>query len=159
MTGFWSAAFVTLSTHLRDQIDNLVTARGAVVIDVVARGEARAPVFEIFVDTLEGVTLDLCRDINRDVQELLDREFEGARYRLEVSSPGSDRSLKFPWQYRKHIGRTLELTVVTEGSRTTLTGRLQGFSDAGVTVETGPGNKVTEVGFSTIVAARVKTPW
>ena len=75
---------------------------------------------EIILDADEGLIVEKCRKISRHVENWLDTEGSlGEEYTLEVSSPGVARSLMFPRQYPKHIGRTLEVKdtegVVSEG--------------------------------------------
>jgi len=150
---------LTISFRLRGQIEASVSSRGAVIVDLIVRGESRTPVFEVYVDNLEGVTLDLCRDINKDLQSLIDAELPGGRYRLEVSSPGLDRPLKYPWQYRKHVGKLVEVTTGEGDTRAVVTGHLTGFSDEGLTIEGLPGGPDRQLRFAEIRSARVRTPW
>ena len=35
-------------------------------------------------------------------------------YRLEVSSPGSDKPLKFPFQYMKNIGKDINISLISK---------------------------------------------
>ena len=73
---------------------------GAEVIDLVVRGDRMHRVIELFVDSEGGVTLDLCQEISKSlVQEIEKNKTLAGTYRLDVSSPGLDRPLKFPWQY------------------------------------------------------------
>ena len=66
---------------------------------------------EIIADADDGMSLEKCRSLSRTIETAIDEaQFLGDDYTLEVSSPGVDRPLKFPRQYTKHIGRTLEIT-------------------------------------------------
>jgi ribosome maturation factor RimP len=67
------------------------------------------------MDGDEGVSLDVCKQISRILETILDEEPTlGGIYTLEVSSPGVSRSLRFPRQYLKHVGRTLEITLTDD---------------------------------------------
>ncbi len=67
---------------------------------------------EIIADADDGMSLEKCRSLSRTIEKEIDEiGFLGDDYTLEVSSPGVDRPLKFPRQYKKHIGRTLEITL------------------------------------------------
>lgn len=61
----------------------------------------------ILVDSQEGITIDQCAVINRKLEVLLDRDKED--FDLVVSSPGLDSGLKVVEQYRKNVGRELEI--------------------------------------------------
>ena len=61
----------------------------------------------IIVDGDAGVTLQDCMEISRAVEHQLDRE--AYDFSLEVSSAGATAPLELPRQYRKNLGRTLEV--------------------------------------------------
>jgi ribosome maturation factor RimP len=72
---------------------------------------------EIVVDTDEGIRFEQCQKLSRWVENWLDTEgVLGEEYTLEVTSPGVSRPFKFPRQYPRNIGRTLEV-VTTEGGK------------------------------------------
>ncbi len=61
----------------------------------------------VTLDGDNGVTLQDCIDISRAIEHNLDREEED--FSLEVASAGATSPLKFPRQYKKNTGRTLEV--------------------------------------------------
>lgn len=63
----------------------------------------------ILLDSDEGIKIDECRAISRQLGESLD-EIMPEKYTLEVSSPGVDVLLKSERMYRKNIGRSLQIT-------------------------------------------------
>ena len=88
----------------------------------------------IFVDGDNGVNIDQCRSINKQLRNSLeeqDPEFEN--FMLEVSSPGADRPMKLWRQYGKHIGRNLEVTM-KDGTRKE--GRLKEMTADSLVLET-----------------------
>ncbi len=62
----------------------------------------------VVIDGDHGVTLQDCIDVSRSIEHNLDREEHD--FSLEVASAGATAPLKFPRQYKKNIGRTLEIT-------------------------------------------------
>jgi len=61
------------------------------------------------LDSDSNMDFTKCRKLSRYLEEHIDEnQWMGEKYVLEVSSPG-DRPLKFPRQYKKNIGRTLEV--------------------------------------------------
>jgi ribosome maturation factor RimP len=64
----------------------------------------------ILLDSDEGIKIDECRAISRQLGESLD-EIMPENYTLEVSSPGVDVLLKSERMYRKNIGRSLQITL------------------------------------------------
>jgi ribosome maturation factor RimP len=61
----------------------------------------------VTLDGDHGVNLQDCIDISRAIEHNLDREEED--FSLEVASAGATSPLKFPRQYKKNIGRKLEV--------------------------------------------------
>lgn len=62
----------------------------------------------VVIDGDNGVVLQDCIDVSRSVEHNLDREEQD--FSLEVASAGATAPLKMPRQYRKNIGRTVEVT-------------------------------------------------
>ncbi len=61
----------------------------------------------IVIDGDEGVSVNDCIAVSRKIEHNLDREEED--FSLEVASAGVSEPLKFPRQFRKNIGRNLEV--------------------------------------------------
>lgn len=66
------------------------------------------------IDGDNGVTIDDCIAVSRAVESQLDREEDD--FELNVSSAGADMPLKLTRQYRRHVGRDLEV-VMMDGER------------------------------------------
>jgi ribosome maturation factor RimP len=99
-----------ISRNIAEEIEEIVKKNNFLLIDIVERGNPNNPVFEIFIDGKEAVSTESCAKINREVCDLLDSDSNlSEKYRLDVSSPGLERSLKFIEQYPKNIGRQFEI--------------------------------------------------
>jgi ribosome maturation factor RimP len=146
--------------ELRSLADESARACNAHVIDLVLRGDYRRPVVEVFVDAEGSVTTDLCSDISRRIAAGIDAgAFLSGSYRLEVSSPGIERPLQFPWQYRKHCGRVLHVRVRISGQPVSeVRGTLLAADDAGVSIRTTAGEE-RRIPFADIDEAKVMPPW
>lgn len=65
----------------------------------------------VFADSDSGMTFEKCQKLSRYLESHLDANgWLGEKYVLEVSSPGIGRPLKFPRQYVKNTGRSLQVT-------------------------------------------------
>ncbi|MDB5284290.1 MAG: Ribosome maturation factor rimP [Bacteroidota bacterium] len=65
---------------------------------------------EVYVDSDEGIHIDDCATISRFLEKHLDGSgIVPDNYILEVSSPGMDNPLRIPRQYKRRIGRILEV--------------------------------------------------
>ena len=68
----------------------------------------RGRLLRVFIDKPEGVTVDDCAEVSRQLTRVL--AVEGAEYdRLEVSSPGLDRPLRKPSDFRRFAGQRVEV--------------------------------------------------
>jgi ribosome maturation factor RimP len=65
---------------------------------------------EVFIDGDAGLAISDCVDVSRHVEKNLDREIED--FSLEVSSPGATAPLTTARQYKKHLGRELEVSLM-----------------------------------------------
>lgn len=142
-------------SDVRGVAERCASRHAAHVMDLVVRGERDRQVIEVFIDAETGVTAALCSAVSRDLTDTLNESTSPVGdYRLIVSSPGPDRPLRHPWQFRKHIGRQLRLIVRNEEGNATLAGPLESVDDAGMTIG-GAGR----VDWSSIVEAHVPLPW
>lgn len=125
-----------LTDHIRTLVDRILSGSDVYVVDIVVRGERSSTVVEVFIDTDDGVTLERCSTVSRELAVLLDEEnvIKG-RYRLDVSSPGLARPLTMPRQYRKNIGRACTVTVRSDSGTVKHDGTLTGVTERSVTVK------------------------
>jgi ribosome maturation factor RimP len=98
---------------IRKCIQEELSQRGLFLVDVTVRPGNR---ITVFVDSMQGVTLEECISVSRFIESKFDREAED--FELEVSSPGLDSPLKLPQQYQKNMGRILEV-ITFDGMKTT----------------------------------------
>jgi ribosome maturation factor RimP len=108
-----------------------VAALGLRVWGVEYLGQGKHSMLRIYIDRDEGVTIDDCEAVSKQVSELLDvEEVLSSSYTLEVSSPGMDRVLFKPEQYAESIGETVDvrLNYPFEGRRRVI-GALTGLEN------------------------------
>ncbi|MDQ3143143.1 MAG: ribosome maturation factor [Bacteroidota bacterium] len=68
---------------------------------------------EIYLDSETGISFGVCHELSRYLESVFDEKlWFGTDYILEVSSPGTERPLKFPRQFIKNIGRTIVVSRV-----------------------------------------------
>lgn len=77
-------------------------------VEFVAQG--RRSLLRIYIDKEEGVTLEDCERVSRQVSSVLDVEdLIKGEYTLEVSSPGMDRPLFSLAQFEQSIGERVQI--------------------------------------------------
>lgn len=80
------------------------------VVEIRLKGDVRNQRLQVFLDGDEGVDIDKCASISRQLgARLEEHEVFDDKYFLEVSSPGLDMPLKMNRQYQKNIGRVLKI--------------------------------------------------
>lgn len=95
------------------------------VIDITFRGDNRKKIIEVFVDAEKNVDADNLAEISREINSIIeDQDIIQQGYRLDVSTPGVDRPLKFLKQFPKHINRNFEVTYKAGDETKTITGKL-----------------------------------
>jgi len=112
---------------------------------------------KVFLDGDKGISIETCVRYNRALYKKLEESvlFPGGDFSLEVSSPGLDEPLKLLRQYKKNVGRQVEL-VLQDGTKKE--GRLVEVSEDGVIVEETKGkNKKKEVISHTFLFDNIKT--
>lgn len=97
------------------------------LVDIVMKP---AGSIRIFVDSLNGIGIDECAKIHRSLKELAGEELD--EYNVTVSSPGLDMPLKVPEQYRKAVGKSVEI-LMKNGLKKT--GILRSFESNSITIE------------------------
>ncbi|WP_339712355.1 ribosome assembly cofactor RimP [uncultured Kriegella sp.] len=116
---------------------------------------------KVIIDGDQGVTVQDCMKISRAIEHNLDREEED--FSLEVASAGAAAPMVMPRQYKKNIGRKLEVNSLGD----TFEGNLTDVTENGIILEwkarepkpIGKGKvtvrKKKEIGFADINEAKV----
>lgn len=128
--------FVAQLEKIEQLIESTAIGLGYELVDVERAG--RGALLRVFIDRPAGagqVTVEDCERMTRQLQRVL--EVEGIDYgRLEVSSPGLDRVLKKPADFRRFSGATADVRMrVPLNGRRRFVGIVRGASDAGIDLE------------------------
>ncbi len=95
------------------------------IVDFVLRGNPNNRIIELYIDSEKNVTAEDLAGISR----IINRKFEeqniiDSQYRLDVSSPGTDKPLKFLKQFPKNVNRKFEVSYSADDSTKKFTGKL-----------------------------------
>lgn len=94
---------------------------------------------KISIDSDTVVGINDCADINKKLEKALDRDKED--FDLEISSHGLTESIVLPRQFKKHIGKTFDITL-KNGEK--IIGTLLEFNEQYFTIESIQNNKKSE---------------
>jgi ribosome maturation factor RimP len=130
------------STSLQERLENMVNAMlednaDYFLVDLkVTPGNN----IKIILDADSGVTIEKCVNYNRSLYKQIEAAgiFPEGEFGLEVSSAGVDEPLKLDRQYKKNIGRLVEV-VLKDGLRRE--GKLTGVTETGLVVEETKGSQ------------------
>ncbi|HBP0039329.1 TPA: ribosome maturation factor RimP [Pseudomonas aeruginosa] len=103
-------------------------------VEFISQG--RHSVLRVYIDRPEGILIDDCEAVSRQVSGILDVEdLISGEYTLEVSSPGMDRPLFTLEQFAKHAGEQVKIRLRSpyEGRRN-YQGILRGVEEQDVVV-------------------------
>jgi ribosome maturation factor RimP len=112
---------------IQPMVEELLAGTDKFLVDVVIQTSNR---IYIYFDCDTSITIRDCQEISRTIESYLNRDNED--YDLTVSSSGIDRPLKLVRQYRKNIGK--ELNVVTTDGKN-ITGTLVKVEEAFLELE------------------------
>ncbi|WP_421900951.1 ribosome maturation factor RimP [Maridesulfovibrio sp.] len=74
---------------------------------------ANRPAVIIYIDSENGVSIDQCAEVSRDVGLMLEvEEVIDSAYVLEVSSPGLERKFFKPEQMSAYVGKKMDIALV-----------------------------------------------
>ena len=90
---------------------------------------SKTNVIEIFIDALEGVSIQTCMDISRAIESQLNRDEED--FELTVASAGIGYPFKVEQQYQKNLDKMVEIKF--QDNRT-LQGILKAYTPESVTL-------------------------
>ncbi|HTT67587.1 MAG TPA: ribosome maturation factor RimP [Gemmatimonadales bacterium] len=106
-----------LPSDLQRALAERVAALGFEVVECRVGGARRRPLIQLRIDrpdagAARGITVGECAEVSRALEPWLDAEGVGeGRYVLEVSSPGLERPLRRPDEWRRFLGHGVEILV------------------------------------------------
>lgn len=156
-----NAETADLTVQVRELVEEAIEGTNLFVVDVEVRGTRGSRVVEIYVDSDDELGVGQLADVSREVEFLLDmKDLIPGRYKLNVSSPGLDKPLRLPRQYRKNVGRPLRVHYQkADGSGATESeGTLKAADEEAIELEVASGD-VRRIRLEDIVWAKVRLPW
>ncbi|HET6566814.1 MAG TPA: ribosome maturation factor RimP [Rhodothermales bacterium] len=160
MSGVELDGLTGLETRVRRIVEEVIQGTPLFLVDLDIRGRKGSQVVDVFIDSDEKLDVEELARVSREVGFLLDAEdvMQG-HYSLNVSSPGLNRPLSLPRQYRKNVGRTLEVRYRNEdGANVTAIGTLSSVTDNEIELSTDL-EGVLRIPYADVVEAKVQLPW
>ena len=160
-------AFERLKTLDRDRLVSLIEpvlrAHGVVGVELIWKRDDGSHVLYVTIERPDatepaaGVTLDLCSEVSRDISAALDvADVIKAAYRLDVGSPGLDRTLYSIDDFRRFKGSVAKIKMSEPiDGEFTLRGPLSGVSEDGTEIAIDADIGSTNVSYALIERAQL----
>ncbi|MFH1116213.1 MAG: ribosome maturation factor RimP [Pseudomonadota bacterium] len=147
-----------LASSLWTIIEPVLEPDGIELVDLEFKPEGGRWVLRLYIDASDGVTLDLCARISRQVGALLDMEDPIKHpYNLEVSSPGINRAIRKEKDFQMFAGSPVRIKThrKLEGRRN-FAGTLMGMENSKIIVDVD--GKRVEISPDDLERARLDLP-
>jgi ribosome maturation factor RimP len=132
----------------------VIEGEGLDLVDVTFGRESGRRILRVTVDREGGVDLDTISQISQKVSRRLDLEgFEPGPYALEVSTPGIERPLRRPQDFRRAVGERVQ--VKTEEG--VLVGELRAAEDDAIRIGAAEGERL--LALEEVAAAKTVVDW
>jgi ribosome maturation factor RimP len=131
---------------------------GVELLDVQWKGKGRASILRLVVDRPGGVDLGDCERASLTASAVLDAyDPVAGSYSLEVSSPGAERPLRTPPEWRSAVGRRVNVRYKVGDSERIVEGRLLAVGEASAEIDARLGKRTQPmtVPLADILAARI----
>lgn len=138
----------------------VIEGAGLELVEVVFRKESGRRVLRVVVDREGGIDLDTISELSEKVSRRLDLEdFAPGPYALEVSSPGIERPLRRPREFRRRVGDRVRVRTRTsaESGGSTIEGELVFADDEAIVIASSGGER--RVDYAEIASARPVADW
>ncbi len=108
---------------------------GYELVELQLRNEQIGLVLRVIIYRPEGIALEDCRLVSREINHLLEVEDPiSTPYNLEVSSPGLDRPLKTAQDFARNIGKKVQIFRNDETGQDEITGLISETNDQSVVI-------------------------
>ena len=146
--------------RIRRIVEDAIHGSPLFLVEIQVRGRKGSQIVDVFIDSDEALDVEALAKVSRQVGFLLDTEdvLKGA-YHLNVSSPGVDRPLTLPRQFKKNVGRKLKVKYAgPDGSVSEIQGVLIGVEGEELILEAASSDEI-RLPMTQVVEARVMLPW
>lgn len=97
---------------VQEFVESLLPSMGLELIEIQYRQEGDGWVLRLFLDGPDGIGLDQCTKVSREISFFLDVEdLIPHAFNLEVSSPGLERPLRNTADFKRFVGKKARVKV------------------------------------------------
>jgi ribosome maturation factor RimP len=127
-------------------------------IDLELKGSKNNLIVRVIADAEGGITIGACAALSRVLADEFERkDLLSGRYRLEVSSPGLDRPLRSPRDFKRNLGREVVIHWRRAEGPPEIEGHLRAVSETEVEIVSRGENR--RIPFAEIEFGKIKIKW
>jgi len=150
---------VEIQQKIEEALVPILATRDAYCVHVHVHNERRGKLVQVYVDTDEGITIEACAQISRELSSVINaNSLIHGTYRIEVSSPGVGQPLRLLRQYRKRLGKKMRIKHRIEGEVVVTRAVLEAVHDDRLSFIDEKNNRLVLMQ-SEILEAREELPW
>ncbi len=125
-----------ITERIREILAPVLDQLNLELVEITLRVEGGRWILRVTIDREEGVQVQHCTAVSRELSVHLDVEdLIPVKYYLEVSSPGLDRPLRDESDFERFTGRLVKIkTSRSVGGRRKINGTIQGIEDGVVSI-------------------------
>jgi len=127
----------TFKDRIWDLLEPVVQHYGMELFDLGVIRRTRSSVVRVIIDNPAGeLTIDDCEKIHRHIELALDTSgLVGTKYSLEVGTPGLDRPLRSPADFRRFAGRLAKVVFIPEHKPSSVLGKITVVEGENISLE------------------------
>ena len=148
----FSESKMITESRIKQLVEEKIEGTSNFIVDIRVKPGNK---INILLDNDNNVSISDCIEVSRYVEHQLDRETED--FELEVSSPGLDQPLRILRQYRKYLGREVDVLLTVNNKK--IIGTLLSADEEGIEVETRAKEKVEGKKSKQLVVTKHRLPF
>lgn len=149
-----------IENTIAELLTPFLQTEGYELVDVETSGGKRNQTLRLLIHKDGGLTLSDCKTVDNVVRPILEVHQLLTEYRqLEIASPGLDRPLKTEADFKRNIGRNVQIqTASNNGQSEEVEGRITDVVDTDILLEQ-PSGKTVRIEISQICKGYIQLVW
>ena len=149
-----------LKSSVFDLLSPILEGEGIELVDVEHESQGKNTTLRLLIYKPDGITTKDCQHVSQISSPILEiHALRPDRCNLEVASPGLDRPLVTESDFRRNLGREIQIMVRSSGGKSSqLSGILKDVSQGQIFL-TQPSGAIIPVGISVITNAQIQLTW
>ena len=158
MYGVCKKELSDLEKNLKRLVAPILQAYSVELVDLKVGGTRGSQTVKVYIDAVGGVTLDKCTAVSRELSDQLDiADIIPGKYRLEISSPGVDRPLAAPSDFKRNLNREVEVWLDDDTEKRKVHGIIVNVTENEIWLNSA-GEEV-RIPFASIQHGKLSLPW